>query len=197
MIFSDPSPKIEISCISLSFTRKYANRRFIFGSTSRRSLNPIPHGLPGVASNMNPPNSGWKTGSVSSSLQYVSTLESSSLCKHPYLEIVCNSGTHPPCLLSASSFASASRMSACRKDNFTFRRSSSKATTRYSIYHCHELRSCQKTMVFLPHLPTTKHPSPCLLLAARLREVAVSNEFRAVIDKCITRWHTSIPHWRT
>lgn len=31
---------------------------FMFGSTSRRSLKPMPHGLPGVASSMNLPNSG-------------------------------------------------------------------------------------------------------------------------------------------
>ena len=33
-------------------------------STSRRSLNPIPHGAPGVASSMKRPNSGWNTGAV-------------------------------------------------------------------------------------------------------------------------------------
>lgn len=146
---------------------------------------------------MNRPNSGWKTGSVSSSLQYVSIWKSSALRKHLYLETVCKSGTHPPCLLSASSFASASRMSACRKDNFTFRRSSSKTTTRYSIYNCHELRGRQKAMLVLPRLPIAEHPSPCLLRAARLREVAASNEFCAVSDGSTTVWHTSIPHCRT
>ena len=33
-------------------------RHFMLGSTSRRSLKPIPHGFPGVASSMNRPNSG-------------------------------------------------------------------------------------------------------------------------------------------
>ena len=92
------------------------DRNLMFGSTSSRSLNPIPQGLPGVASNMNLPNSGWKTGIAL-----------------PLLLTACRSGTHPPCLLNASSAARAVRMSACLKDSLTLRRSSSKATTRYSI----------------------------------------------------------------
>ena len=35
---------------------------FMFGSTSSRSLKPMPQGFPGVASSMNLPNSGWNTG---------------------------------------------------------------------------------------------------------------------------------------
>ena len=34
----------------------------MFGSTSSRSLKPMPHGFPGVASSINLPNSGWNTG---------------------------------------------------------------------------------------------------------------------------------------
>src|SRR5690348_15957098 len=37
----------------------------MFGSTSSRSLNPMPHGRPGVASSINLPNSGWNTGAGS------------------------------------------------------------------------------------------------------------------------------------
>ena len=160
-------------------------------------MNPIPHGLPGVASNINRPNSGWKTGSVSSLLQYVSMWKSTAPREHLYLETACRSGTHPPCLLSASSFASASRMSACRKDNLTFRRSFSNATTRYSIYNCHELLGRYKARLILPHLPIAKHLSLCLLRAARSQEVAASNESRVVSGQSTTVWHTSIPHWRT
>jgi len=43
---------------------KSAYLNFIFGSTSSKSLNPIPHGFPGVASSMKRPNSGWNIGSV-------------------------------------------------------------------------------------------------------------------------------------
>ena len=37
---------------------------FMLDSTSSKSLNPIPHGLPGVASSMKRPNSGWNIGRV-------------------------------------------------------------------------------------------------------------------------------------
>ena len=96
----------------------------MFGSTSRRSLNPIPHGLPGVASSINLPNSGWKIGIAS-----------------PWFFTAWRSGTQPPCLLSASSSARALRMSACLRDSLTFRRFSSKATTRYSISSPHRRAS--------------------------------------------------------
>lgn len=43
-------------------------RHFILDSTFNRSLNPMPHGLPGVASSMNRPNSGWKCGGSSPAL---------------------------------------------------------------------------------------------------------------------------------
>jgi hypothetical protein len=43
-------------------SRKPVYLHFMLGSTSRRSLKPIPHGFPGVASSINLPNSGWKTG---------------------------------------------------------------------------------------------------------------------------------------
>lgn len=42
--------------------RKVKYLSFMSGSTPSNSLNPIPQGLPGVASSMNLPNSGWKTG---------------------------------------------------------------------------------------------------------------------------------------
>src|SRR5436190_12130356 len=44
-------------------------RNFMSDSTLRRSLNPIPQGLPGVASSMNRPNSGWNVGSLVFSLR--------------------------------------------------------------------------------------------------------------------------------
>lgn len=40
----------------------------MFGSTSSKSFRPIPHGFPGVASNINRPNSGWNVGNGSPSL---------------------------------------------------------------------------------------------------------------------------------
>lgn len=137
----------------------------------------MPQGLPGVASNMNRPNSGWNTGRVSSSLSKISMGRSPAMHILLYLDTVCKSGTQPPCLLSASSFASASRMSACRKDNLTFRRPSSKATTRYSIYSAYELNGRQKAILVLPRRPIAKRLFPCLLRAARLLEVATNNEF--------------------
>ena len=100
------------------------NRQFMFGSTSSRSLNPIPHGLPGVASSINLPNSGWNIGIASS-----------------WFFTGWRAGTQPPCLLSASSSARALRMSACLRDSLTFRRFSSKATTRYSISSPHRRAS--------------------------------------------------------
>ena len=174
-----------------------SNRRFMFGSTSRRSLNPIPQGLPGVASSMNRPNSGWKTGSVSPSLLHVSVQEHSALCEHLYLETARNSGTQPPCLLSASSFASASRISAWRKDNLTFRRSSSKATTRYSIYDFHELYGHPKGSLGSPRLPIAERLFLYLWRAARWQEAAATNEFRVVLSNPVTLSNTSIPHCRT
>ena len=42
---------------------------FMLGSTASRSLKPMPHGFPGVASSMKRPNSGWKVGTVSSTLR--------------------------------------------------------------------------------------------------------------------------------
>ena len=41
----------------------------MLGSTRKSSLKSIPHGLPGVASSMNLPNSGWKIGKGSAALQ--------------------------------------------------------------------------------------------------------------------------------
>ncbi len=142
----------------------------------------MPQGLPGVASNINRPNSGWKTGRVSSSLSKISMGKSLALHTHLYLETVCKSGTQPPCLLSASSFASASRISACRKDNLTFRRSSLKTTTKYSIYSDYELSGRQKAILVLPRRPIAKRLFLCLLRAAILREVATNNEFPFITD---------------
>ena len=50
--------------LAVRFFEYYAYLSFIFGSTSSKSLKPIPQGLPGVASNINRPNSGWKMGRV-------------------------------------------------------------------------------------------------------------------------------------
>lgn len=110
------------------------HRRFMFGSTSKRSFKPIPQGLPGVASSMKRPNSGWKMGNGSTSLP---TISEYLLIQEYILYFITKwgSGTHPPCLHRASSFANASRISAWRRESLTFRLSSWKATTRYSTYN--------------------------------------------------------------
>ena len=67
------------------------------------------------------------------------------------------SGTQPPCLHSASSFASDSRISACRKDSFTFRDSSSKTTTRYSTCAIHKLLGMARQHGNIRLVPPAQH----------------------------------------
>ena len=73
--------------------------RFILDSTLSRSLKSIPHGLAGVASSINRPNSGWKWGGSPSSLRILSmvrpsvkwssspTLPNFDSSHHPFLSI--------------------------------------------------------------------------------------------------------------
>lgn len=61
MILSDDPPR-QFNIVRFANRSTYLS--LMSGSTLRRSLKPIPHGLPGVDSNINRPNSGWKIGSL-------------------------------------------------------------------------------------------------------------------------------------
>jgi hypothetical protein len=124
-------------------------------STSRRSLNPMPHGAPGVASSMKRPNSGWNTGAVLSPLsrrQYMCVL--SLLAKKTYSGFPprARSGTPPPCLRSSASLANASRISACLRESLTCLSWSRNFTTRYSIWPGNQRCPCTLTSCILPYL---------------------------------------------
>ena len=128
------------------------------GSTSSKSLRSIPQGAPGVASSMKRPNSGWKTGAVLPSL----------LCWPR-----ARSGTPPPCFSSSASLAKASRMSACRSESLTFSFSSSKATTRYSIFGQVSTITPEGTPALtIPRHPRAMHHAPCPWHYSRLQVVA-------------------------
>ena len=143
---------------------------------------------------MNRPNSGWKIGSGSvflfqfSFLQYPASIL-------PYRATSWRSGTQPPWLDRASSFANDSRISACRKESFTLRDLSSKATTRYSICDMHERSGLQTSWACRPHLPIVKHRALCPWLVAISRGVATRTMSRPIYAvSVIKRVHTSIPH---
>jgi hypothetical protein len=103
-------------------------------STSRRSLNPMPQGAPGVASSMKRPNSGWNTGAVLSPLSRRQRMSYCHIQRKAYSGFPrARSGTPPPCFRSSASLANASRMSACLKESLTCLSWSLNFTTRYSI----------------------------------------------------------------
>lgn len=171
MIFGDFSPIMTYQLCSQWKVKKPTNRHFMLCSTSRRSLKPIPQGLPGVASSMNRPNSGWKIGSGSACLVRFRSFQYPEN-HHSYLATSWRSGTQPPCLQRASSLANDSRISACRNESFTVRDFSSKATTRYSTCNMHQHRGRHTSLACPPHLPIAEHRVLCPWLAAISREVA-------------------------
>lgn len=73
------------------------------------------------------------------------------------------SGTPPPCLSSSSSLAKASRISACRRESLTSFFSSSKETTKYSIF-ASLAASLYPTQRFLPYLISPQQLVPLLAL---------------------------------
>jgi hypothetical protein len=135
-------------------------------STSRRSLNPMPHGAPGVASSMKRPNSGWNTGAVLSPLSRRQYIFVWSLLKRKTYSGVprARSGTPPPCFRSSASLANASRISACLRESLTCLSWSRNFTTRYSIWPGYQ--RCPRTLTssILPYLVAPKQSIALLSL---------------------------------
>lgn len=134
---------------------------------------------------------------VSSVSQSVQAAQDSS--KRSYFDSpTARSGTPPPCLRSSASLASAARMSACLSESFTSLFSSSKFTTRYSIWP-----TCQHYPTDIPAiLPYLVSPQQGIALLAFCvapdsQKLLLSASEPAHIP-CVPRvLYTSMPHLRT
>ena len=179
---------------------KAAHLHFILDSTLSKSLNPIPQGCPGVASNMNLPNSGWKCGGSSPSLPVVRHTSSCRTLNHTHWSPV-SLPLPEPDFHNSSSLASDFRISAWARDSRDFFAASSRATTRYSTYR----GGCRSAMAIgkyyagqsnIPHRPKEEHRVLCLVPCANWQVIANHvRHFEVCRSRRIEqRRHTSIPH---